>query len=85
MSFYLSVANDKLKHPSDNPTIGLLICKSKSKVVAEYSLKGLRKPIGVTDYQLSSMLPDKYKESLPSTTELENAMALDNRNKLNRT
>ena len=85
LNFYLNVIDEALKHSTDNPSIGLLICKSKSKVVAEYSLKGLRKPIGVTDYQLSSMLPDKFKESLPSTTELENAMALDNRNKLNRT
>lgn len=74
LNFYLNVADEVLKHPADNPSIGLLICKSKSSVVAEYSLKGLKNPIGVTEYELTHLLPDSFKESLPSPDELESVM-----------
>ena len=72
LNFYLNLADEILKHPNDNPSIGLLICKSKSSVVAEYSLKGLKKPIGVTEYQLTRFLPEGLKDSLPSARDLEN-------------
>ncbi|MFT3980625.1 MAG: PDDEXK nuclease domain-containing protein [Ferruginibacter sp.] len=74
LNFYLNIADEMLKHPTDNPSIGLLICKTKSSVVAEYSLKGLKKPIGVTEYQLTHSLPASFKENLPSPEELENVM-----------
>lgn len=74
LNFYLNVVDDTLKHPDDHPSIGILICKSKSKVIAEYSLKGLKNPIGITEYQLTHLLPEQFKESLPSTTELENVI-----------
>lgn len=80
LNFYLNVVDDLMKHPTDNPSIGILICKGKSKVVAEYSLKGLKKPIGITEYELTHLLPDKLKESLPSTKELENIMESQNMN-----
>lgn len=80
LNFYLNVADEILKHPMDNPSIGLLICKGKSKIVAEYSLKGMTKPIGITEYELMHQLPDKFKESLPSPKELETAINLDDMN-----
>lgn len=80
LNFYLNVADEVLKHSSDNPSIGLLICKGKSSIVAEYSLKGLKKPIGITEYELTHRLPDKFSKSLPSIEELERVLKLDNMN-----
>lgn len=74
LNFYLNVADEVLKHSTDNPSIGLLICKSKSSIVAEYSLKGLKNPIGIAEYQLTHLLPDSFKESLPSPEELESVI-----------
>lgn len=74
LSFYLSVANDMLKHPSDNPTIGLLICKNKNDIVAEYALKDIKQPIGVTEYQLTKLFPEEFKSSLPTIEEIENEL-----------
>ncbi|MDZ7900874.1 MAG: PDDEXK nuclease domain-containing protein [Arcicella sp.] len=71
LSFYLSVANDQLKHTSDNPTIGLLICKNKNDIVAEYALKDIKQPIGVTEYQLTKLFPEEFKSSLPTIEEIE--------------
>lgn len=71
LSFYLSVANDILRHPTDNPTIGLLICKNKNNVIAEYSLKNINQPIGVTEYQLTRLFPEEFKSSLPTIEEIE--------------
>jgi predicted nuclease of restriction endonuclease-like (RecB) superfamily len=74
LSFYLSVANDMLKHPTDNPTIGLLICKNKNDIVAEYALKDIKQPIGVTEYQLTKLFPEEFKSSLPTIEEIENEL-----------
>jgi predicted nuclease of restriction endonuclease-like (RecB) superfamily len=74
LSFYLSVANDMLKHPSDNPTIGLLICKNKNDIVAEYALKDIKQPIGVTEYQLTKLFPEEFKSSLPTIEEIESEL-----------
>jgi hypothetical protein len=71
LSFYLSVANDVLRHPADNPTIGLLICKNKNNIIAEYSLKNINQPIGVTEYQLTRLFPEEFKSSLPTIEEIE--------------
>lgn len=74
LSFYLSAANDLLKHPTDNPTIGLLICKDKNDVIAEYALKDINQPIGVSEYQLTKLFPNELKSSLPSIEEIENEL-----------
>lgn len=74
LSFYLSVANDTLRHPTDNPTIGLLICKNKNNIIAEYSLKNINQPIGVTEYQLTKIFPEEFKSSLPTIEEIENEL-----------
>jgi len=71
LSFYLSAANDLLKHPTDNPTIGLLICKDKNDVVAEYALKDINQPMGISEYQLTKLFPSNFKSSLPTIEEIE--------------
>jgi predicted nuclease of restriction endonuclease-like (RecB) superfamily len=71
MSFYLSAIDDLLRHEQDQPTIGLILCKTKNKVVAEYALRGMTKPIGVSEMQLLEALPENLKGSLPTIEELE--------------
>lgn len=71
MNFYLNVLDDKLKHSDDSPSIGLILCKDKNEIVAEYSLKGHSQPIGVSEYQLTQALPDDLKGILPTVEELE--------------
>ena len=71
LSFYLTAVNDLLKHPADNPSIGLLICKNKDSFIAEYSLKGISQPIGVSEYELTRLCPEDFKGSLPSIEEIE--------------
>ena len=60
-----------LKHPDDKPSIGILLCKSKNKVIAEYALKSINKPIGVSEYTLTQAIPEHIKTSLPSIEEIE--------------
>lgn len=71
INFYLSAVDDLLRHPDDKPSIGIILCKSKNKVVAEYSLRDTNKPIGVSSYQLTAALPETLKGSLPSIEDLE--------------
>lgn len=71
MNFYCSVVDDKLRHEQDNPTIGLILCQSNDKIVAEYALRDVNKPIGVSEYELTRALPDNLKSSLPTVEELE--------------
>jgi len=77
LNFYLSVIDDKLKHKDDNPSIGLILCRSKNKVVAEYSLRGMEKPIGLSEYKLPEKIADKLKSALPSIEELEKELSKD--------
>ena len=71
MNFYCSAVDDILKHETDKPTIGLILCKGKDKIFAEYALRDLNKPIGVSEYELTQMLPDNLKSSLPSIEDIE--------------
>ena len=71
LSFYLSAANDILRHPTDNPTIGLMICKNKNSIIAEYALKNINQPIGVSEYQLTKLFPEEFRSSLPTIEEIE--------------
>ena len=75
MNFYCSVIDDILKHESDQPTIGMILCENKNKIVAEYTLKGIEKPIGVSEYELTKSLPDNFKSLLPSIEEIENELS----------
>jgi len=74
MNFYLSAADDLLRHPDDQPSIGIILCKSKNQAIAEYALRDLNKPIGVSAYQLQSALPEQLKSSLPTIEELEDVL-----------
>lgn len=71
LNFYLSAVDDKLRHKDDNPSIGLLLCKSRNKVVAEYALKSIDKPIGISEYELTKALPEKFQGIMPSIEEIE--------------
>ena len=71
LSFYLTAVDAQIKHPQDAPTIGLLLCKSKNKVVAEYALRDNTRPIGVAEYQLVESLPPELQTSLPSIEQIE--------------
>jgi hypothetical protein len=75
MNFYCSAVDDLLKHQTDQPTVGLILCQEKDRIFAEYSLKDINKPIGISDYELTRLLPDKFKGSLPSIEELENELS----------
>jgi hypothetical protein len=76
-SFYLAAVHAQMEAPDDKPTIGLLLCRRHNKVVAEYALSGMAKPIGVADYQLVRALPDPLERSLPSTEEIEAELSAD--------
>ena len=71
LNFYLSTVDGILKKEADNPSIGLLLCKSKNNLVAEYSLKDISKPIGVSEYKVTSSLPDDLEKQLPSVEDLQ--------------
>lgn len=72
LNFYLSAVDGILKKETDNPTIGLLLCKSKNDLVAEYSLKDMSKPIGVSEYKVTGNLPEELAEQLPSVEDIQN-------------
>lgn len=74
LNFYLSAIDDQLKHPTDQPSIGLLICRSKSKFMVEYALRDIQKPIGIAEYRLLDALPENMKSNLPSIEEIENQL-----------
>ena len=71
LNFYLSAVDGILKREADNPTIGLLLCKSKNNVVAEYSLKDISKPIGVSEYTITGQLPEELAKQLPSVEDIQ--------------
>ncbi len=71
MNFYCSAVDDILKNEADNPTIGLILCESKNRIFAEYALKDINKPIGISEYELTRALPENLKSSLPSIEEIE--------------
>jgi predicted nuclease of restriction endonuclease-like (RecB) superfamily len=71
MSFYCSVVNDRLRHGDDKPTIGLILCQQHNRVLAEYTLRGIDNPIGVSSYELTRALPTELQSSLPSIEQIE--------------
>jgi predicted nuclease of restriction endonuclease-like (RecB) superfamily len=74
LGIYVSAINHQRKKTVDNPTIGLLICKTKDKIMAEYALESSSQPIGISEYELSKFLPENYKSALPSIEEIENEL-----------
>ena len=71
MNLYLSAIDDSLKTEAENPTIGLLLCKSKSEIIAEYALRGMTQPIGIAEYEINNAIPKEIKTELPTIEEIE--------------
>ncbi|MEM6298831.1 MAG: PDDEXK nuclease domain-containing protein, partial [Bacteroidota bacterium] len=74
LNFYLSAVDTQIKSADDNPTIGILLCKKKDKVEAEYALRDINKPIGISEYRLTEAIPERIKSKLPSIEELESKL-----------
>ncbi|MCL2796582.1 MAG: PDDEXK nuclease domain-containing protein [Firmicutes bacterium] len=77
LNFYLSAVDDMLKHETDNPSIGIMLCKSKDKLTAEYALKDIHKPIGVSEYKLSDFVPAEFIDTLPSAEDIEKRVRME--------
>jgi predicted nuclease of restriction endonuclease-like (RecB) superfamily len=77
LNFYLAAVDAQIKAEDDKPTIGLLLCKKQNRLVAEYALSGIEKPIGIAEYQLLRDLPEALGRSLPSIAEIEAELADD--------
>ena len=77
LNFYLSAVDSILKKETDNPTIGLLLCKKKKGLVAEYALRDMSKPMGVSEYRLTGKLPKNLENILPSAKDIESRIKLD--------
>jgi len=75
MNFYCNVLDDRLRHPDDNPTVGLILCQDKNRIVAEYALKGVCKAIGVSQFQITRALPKEFRSSLPTVEQMESELA----------
>lgn len=71
LNFYISAVDDLLKTTQDNQTIGILLCKNKKGIIAEYALRDIEKPIGISEYNLFDTLPEKYADLLPSIEDIE--------------
>lgn len=71
MNFYLSAVDDLVRHPTDQPTLGILLCKSKNKTIVEYALRDLSKPLGIAEYRLAESLPETLQSTLPTIAALE--------------
>jgi predicted nuclease of restriction endonuclease-like (RecB) superfamily len=70
LSFYLTAIDEQVKEKNDNPTIGLLLCRNKNNVIAEYTLRDMNKPMGVSEYRIKDYLPENLQNELPSIEEL---------------
>ena len=79
MNFYLAAVDDLLRHPNDQPSIGLIICKTKDQVVAEYALRNSTTPIGISEYKLAESLPAALRGSLPTIEDLEMELGRENK------
>lgn len=71
MNFYLAAVDDILKHPTDQPSIGLILCKTKEEIVAEYALRNTTTPMGIAEFHHLKKLPEGLKGSLPTIEEIE--------------
>jgi predicted nuclease of restriction endonuclease-like (RecB) superfamily len=77
LNFYLSAIDDTMKHENDNPSIGIMLCQSRDKLTAEYALKDINKPIGVSEYKLSDYVPEELADTLPSAEDIEKRVRLE--------
>jgi predicted nuclease of restriction endonuclease-like (RecB) superfamily len=74
LNFYLSAVDSQIKHATDQPSIGLILCKTKDKIEAEYALRNIQKPIGISEYVLTQALPTELASELPTVAQLENQL-----------
>lgn len=74
LNFYLNVIDDHLRHPTDYPSIGILLCKTPDTVVVEYALRNITSPLGVAEYRLTKVIPEDLIGKLPSVEDLENEL-----------
>ncbi|MCQ2276449.1 MAG: PDDEXK nuclease domain-containing protein [Bacteroidales bacterium] len=75
LNFYVNMINHQMKKEVDAPTIGLLICKSKNDIIAKYALEGYSQPLGISQFEMSKMMPDNFKSSLPTIEEIESELS----------
>jgi len=75
MNFYLSAVDDLLRHPDDRSSIGLILCKSQNRLIAEYALRDMHKSMGAATYRLAQTLPEELQENLPTVEELTARLA----------
>jgi predicted nuclease of restriction endonuclease-like (RecB) superfamily len=75
MNFYLAVVDDRLRHETDAPSIGLILCQDRNQIVAEYSLRGVTSPIGVSEYELTRALPANLRSALPTVEQIESELS----------
>ena len=71
MNFYLAAVDDLLRHEGDQPSIGLILCRERNRVIVEYALRATQHPIGVAGYRFTERLPEQLRGSLPTAEELE--------------
>ena len=74
LNFYLSAIDDRLRHRDDQPSIGLILCKKQNKLIAEYALRDINKPIGISEFRLTDSLPERLKSSLPTIEQIEHEL-----------
>jgi predicted nuclease of restriction endonuclease-like (RecB) superfamily len=77
MNFYLAAVDDLMRHPDDKPSIGLILCKEKNRIVVEYALRSSKHPVGVAEYKIMKRLPKKYQSELPTPKELRKQLRRD--------
>ena len=72
MQFYLAVLDDKVRMKDENPSVGIILCKDKDRVIVEYALRNTKKPIGISEYMMVSKVPRNLKKELPSPEQIRN-------------
>jgi len=77
MNFYLNTIDEQLRQAADGPSVGLILCQQRNRVIAEYALRGVKKPIGVSEYELTRALPTNLQSSLPTIEEIEAELATE--------
>lgn len=75
LSTYVAAVDGILRRDGDNQTIGLLVCKTKDRILAQYSVNSVNTPIGISEYELSHAMPDTIKHSMPTVEEIENELS----------
>jgi YhcG PDDEXK nuclease domain len=71
MNFYLAAVDDMLRHADDQPSIGLILCKTKNRIIAEYALRNTATPMGISEFRHLETLPEQLKGTLPTIEEIE--------------